>query len=159
MLGFGRVKPFHVQPLVQIFADECARLHAASFPHPWTGPDLERLIGAADCLGEAAVESRGRVLFGFVLSRRVLDEAEILTVAVDAPLRRSGIGRRLMDVHLPRLARFGTRTVFLEVAETNKAALKLYARLGFEEVGRRANYTRTASGGHVTALTMRRRLA
>lgn len=159
MLGFGKPKAFHVQPLVHSFGEDCARIHAQSFPHPWGVHEFERLIGAGNCLGEAAVESRGRRLFGFALSRRALDESEILTVAVDADVRGQGIAGRILDVHLPRLARFGVRTVFLEVAETNIPALRLYRRLGFQAVGKRAGYTRTASGGTVTALTMRRSLS
>ena len=152
---FRKLKPFHVQPLVQDFAEDCARLHAAGFPHPWSSHEFERLIGAESSFGEAAVESRSRRLLGFVLSRRALDEAEILTVAVDASLRRQGIGRKILDVHLPRLGRLGVKTVFLEVAETNEAALRLYARLGFHEVGRRQGYYRSAAGNPVSAIAMR----
>lgn len=155
---FGRLKPFLVQPLVQDFADACARLHAEVFPHPWSSHEFERLIGAASSLGEAAVESRSRRLLGFVLSRCALDEAEILSVAVEPSLQGRGVGRRMLEVHLPRLARHGIRDVFLEVGETNAAALRLYARLGFLEVGRRQGYYRTASGP-MSAIAMRRSLA
>ncbi len=152
---FGRPKPFHVQSLVQDFAEDCATLHATAFPHPWSAPEFERLIGAETTFGEAAVETRSRRLLGFVLSRRALDEAEILTVAVDAAARRHGIGRKLLDVHLPRLGRHGVKQVFLEVGETNVAALRLYARLGFVEVGRRQGYYRATAGEPVTAIAMR----
>ncbi len=156
---FRKAKPFQVQPLDQEFADECARLHAAAFPHPWSAHEFERLIGAESSFGEAAVESRSRKLLGFVLSRRALDEAEILTVAVDAARRGQGIGRRMLDVHLPRLELQGVKLVFLEVGETNVSALRLYARLGFVEVGRRQGYYRSAAGRQVTAIAMRRMIA
>ncbi len=156
---FGKAKPFHIQPLVRDFAEDCAALHAAAFPHSWAAPEFEHLIGAETTLGDAAVESRVRRLFGFALSRRALDEAEILTVTVDATLRGQGIAGRILDVHLPRLGRHGATTVFLEVAETNVPALRLYARFGFDTVGRRQGYYRAADGRTVTALTMRRRLS
>ena len=155
---FGKPKPYGVEPLVQDFAESCAHLHAAAFPHGWSSHEFERLIGAETSFGEAAVESRSRRLLGFVLSRRALDEAEILTVAVDAATRGRGIGGKLLEVHLPRLARHGVKLVFLEVGENNLAALHLYGRLGFVEVGRRQGYYRTA-GQPVSAIAMRRVIA
>ncbi len=152
---FGRAKTFHVQPLVHEFAEACARLHEASFPHAWGVPEFERMIGDAQCLGDGAVESQPRRLIGYAVSRRVLDEAEILTVAVDPALRGRGIGRKILRVHLPRLGRHGVGAVFLEVGETNGLALRLYSSLGFEEIGRRQGYYRTPAGGAVTAIVMR----
>ena len=152
---FRRVKPFHVQPLVQDFAEDCAALHATAFPHPWGTPEFDNLIRASASLGEAAVETRTRKLLGFVLSRRALDEAEILTVAVDAAVRGQGVGAKILAVHLPRLGRFGIRTVFLDVGDNNAAALHLYGRLGFREVARRPGYYRTAGGGTTAAIVMR----
>ena len=51
----------------------------------------------------------------------------------------------------------GTRRIFLEVAEDNWAARRLYAAIGFAPVGRRRNYYRRGQG-FVAALTMRRLL-
>ena len=152
---FGRVKPYHVQPMVQEFAEDCATLHAAAFPHPWAAPEFERLIGAVASVGEAAVETRSRKLLGFILSRRAADEAEVLTVAVEAAARGQGVANKILSVHLPRLRRFGVRTVFLEVGDTNTPALQLYRRFGFVEAGRRAGYYRTADGDRAAALVMR----
>ena len=152
---FGRTRAFHVQPLIQDFAADCARLHATAFPHAWDVTEFERLIGAGSSFGEAAVDSRSRKLLGFVLSRRAAEEAEILTVAVHAAFRGQGIGGKLLAVHLPRLGRYGIKQVFLEVGEGNAPALRLYARLGFAEVGRRKGYYRTASGAPATAIVMR----
>ena len=74
------------------------------------------------------------------MSRRAADEAEILSVAVARAWRGRGLARRLLDLHLRRLAGFGLRAVFLEVDEDNEPARRLYARAGFREVGRRPGY-------------------
>ena len=82
----------------------------------------------------------GRTFAGFILSRLVTDEAEILSVAVAAARRGKGLARRLLDLHLRRLAGLGVRRVFLEVEEGNTPALRLYRRAGFRQVGRREGY-------------------
>ena len=61
-------------------------------------------------------------LAGFIMSRLVEDEAEILSVAVARRQRGRGLARRLLDLHLRRLAGLGARAVFLEVDEHNTPA-------------------------------------
>ena len=154
---FGRAKPSHVTVLDGDRAADCARLHATGFPHPWDAPDFERLIGAETSFGHAGVETRQpRNLLGFILSRRAADEAEVLTIVVDPAYRRQGLGASLLDANVALLARYGVKALFLEVGENNVAARKLYAKLGFTEVGRRQGYYRTPGGAPATALTLRR---
>ena len=93
---------------------------------------------------------------GFILSRIVTEEAEILSVAVASSRRGKGLARRLLDLHLRRLAGLGARTVFLEVDEGNVPARRLYRRAGFREVGRREGYYPVGKGS--AALILRRDL-
>ena len=88
----------------------------------------------------------------------VEDEAEILSVAVDARWRGRGLARKLLDLHLRRLAGLSARAVFLEVDEHNRAAIRLYDRAGFREVARRPNYYPDAGGKAAAALVLRRDL-
>ena len=90
------------------------------------------------CIAHRALT--GARLAGFIMSRLVEDEAEILSVAVARRQRGRGLARRLLNLHLRRLAGLGARTVFLEVDEHNAPALRLYQRAGFREVSRRPNY-------------------
>ena len=96
---------------------------------------------------------------GFILSRRAVDEAEVLTVVVEPSSRRTGCGQRLLGAHLARLASLGVAKVFLEVEEGNVAALALYRRFGFSAEGRRKNYYAKADGSRGDALLMRRILS
>ncbi len=154
---FGRARPSHIVVLDGDRAADCARLHATSFPHPWDPHEFERLIGGETSFGHAAIETRNpRRLLGFILCRRASDEAEVLTIVVDPPSRRQGLAARLMSANIELLARYGVRILFLEVGEDNEAARRLYAGLGFVEVGRRQGYYRTAGGAPATALTLRR---
>jgi ribosomal-protein-alanine N-acetyltransferase len=75
-----------------------------------------------------------------VLARVAAGEAEILTLAVVPGARRRGLGAALMQAALARAAEAGAREMFLEVAEGNEAARRLYGALGFAGVGRRPRY-------------------
>ena len=86
------------------------------------------------------------------------DEAEILTIAVDPTERKRGVGRELLNEHLQQAAFAGARQLFLEVDEDNAAALALYRRFGFQQVGQRAGYYRRQDGRPATALILRRDL-
>jgi ribosomal-protein-alanine N-acetyltransferase len=101
----------------------------------------------------------GRTMAGFILSRLAAGEAEILSVAVAPARRGKGLARRLLDLHLRRLAGLSVRAVFLEVDEDNEPARRLYRRAGFREVGRRPGYYPQAGGNAATALVLRRDLA
>jgi ribosomal-protein-alanine N-acetyltransferase len=115
-----------------------AALHGASFHRGWSEDEFERLL-----LDRAVVAHRvmiGRALAGFIISRIIAGEAEILSVAVASARRGKGVARQLLSLHLRRLAGLGTRTVFLEVDEGNVPANRLYKRAGFRKVGRREGY-------------------
>ena len=87
------------------------------------------------------------------------DEAEILSIAVDAAQRGRGLSRNLLLTHLGHLAGRGVRTVFLEVEENNQPARRLYEWAGFEVVGRRERYYQQPGGEQLNALLMRRDLS
>lgn len=122
-----------------------ASLHAAdiaSLEHDlgrtdWDEPGIQSLLAHSTSIGFVAT-SGGRLL-GHVLTSRVLDECEILTVAVAPANRRRGIAWCLFQ-HLFQAV--GTGSIFLEVRESNEPARALYAKLGFDEIGRRAAYYR-----------------
>jgi len=135
-----------------------AALHGQSFSRGWSETEIAALLRERNVLTHRA--TRGRRLVGFVMSRGAAGEAEILSIAVAASERGRGLARRLLDLHLRRLAGLGCKALFLEVDEDNTPARRLYARAGFREVGRRnAYYGRTAGGKGGTALILRRDLA
>jgi ribosomal-protein-alanine N-acetyltransferase len=131
-----------------------ADLHAASFHRGWSDGEFEHLLLDRHVVAHRAMA--GRSLIGFIISRRMLEEAEILSVAVAASRRGKGLARKLLDLHLRRLAGLGARAVFLEVDEGNQPARRLYRRAGFREVGRREGYYPAGQGS--AALILRRDL-
>jgi ribosomal-protein-alanine N-acetyltransferase len=133
-----------------------AAIHAASFRRGWSEEEMTTLLREPAVVAHVAASHR--VIRGFILSRKAADEAEILSVAIDPGSRGGGIGARLLDLHLRRLAGLAARRVFLEVDAANEAALRLYARAGFQEVGERPGYYRNGRDAAATALVLRRDL-
>jgi ribosomal-protein-alanine N-acetyltransferase len=88
------------------------------------------------------VAERNGQISGLIVFRSMADEAEILNLAVEASQRRQGIGWFLVQKAVAECKAAGVRTIFLEVRESNEEARRLYARAGFEESGRRAEYYR-----------------
>ena len=100
--------------------------------------------GALPTIGSTLVhlcELNGEVV-AVLRWRHLGEEAEILDVAVPARHRRKGYGRLLLKNFLALAQKRGTSEIFLEVRESNVAALSLYREFGFEAAGRRPNYYR-----------------
>jgi ribosomal-protein-alanine N-acetyltransferase len=133
-----------------------AALHAASFRRGWSEQEVEGLLTDRHVIAHRAMV--GSAMAGFIMSRLVEDEAEILSVAVAGQRRGRGLARNLLNLHLRRLAALGARAVFLEVDEHNAAAIRLYDRAGFHEISRRPNYYPGPGGQAVAALVLRRDL-
>jgi ribosomal-protein-alanine N-acetyltransferase len=134
-----------------------AALHAAAFRRGWSEDEFERLLIDKNVIAHCAMI--GRALAGFIMSRLAGGEAEILSVAV-APARRGrGLARKLLDLHLRRLAGLGATAVFLEVDEDNAPARRLYDRARFRDVGRRPAYYAHGGEPPANALVLRRDLA
>ena len=131
-----------------------AALHGASFHRGWSDGEFEHLLFDRNIVAHRA--SVGRGLVGFILTRIVAEEAEILSIAVASSRRGKGLARQLLDLNLRRIAGLGARTVFLEVDEGNVPARRLYQRAGFREVGRREGYYPAGQG--TAALVLRRDL-
>ena len=85
------------------------------------------------------VEEKGQIL-GYCSMQTVLDEGDILNVAVTRDRQKEGIGYFLVNSMLMLAAARGIHIVHLEVRESNGSARRLYQRLGFKEDGFRKNY-------------------
>jgi ribosomal-protein-alanine N-acetyltransferase len=147
-----------IAPLGTDHAERLAAIHQASFLRPWDAIEFERLLADRAVVADGLFLGRDPQPAGFALSRIVLDEAELLTIAVAPEARGRRHARPLLDCHCEALARAGARIVHLEVEETNVPALAVYRSLGFREVGRRAGYYAKPGGASAAALTMSRPL-
>jgi ribosomal-protein-alanine N-acetyltransferase len=143
-----------IEPVGTEAASALAAIHASAFARPWSTLEFERLLGERGVIGDGLFLGRGTRPSGFVLSRIVLDEAEILTVALGTEARGKGHAGPLLSRHLDELSRRGVSRVHLEVEEGNAPAIRLYGRAGFQETGRRNGYYLKADGTRTAALTM-----
>jgi ribosomal-protein-alanine N-acetyltransferase len=90
---------------------------------------------------------------GFALNRQIVDEAELLLLAVAPDSRRRGVALALIGRSLNILrSRNGTR-LHLEVRHNNPA-IELYKRAGFTQIGRRPAYYRGIDGQVHDALSL-----
>lgn len=113
--------------------NELANLHAKCFPHkPWSDVDFADLKKS----GCEIIASQN----GFIVWRAVADEAELITIGVAPEARRCGIAAAMLGIMDGELKKSGIKSVFLEVAENNIPARKLYEQNGYTRVGVRPKY-------------------
>lgn len=122
-----------------------------------------------DCFGEAWTRSQcagilpmdgvsltiaeaGGVLLGFALYRIVLDDAELLLLAVSPDAQGNGTGRRLLGQFIDEAKKKGASKIHLEVRDGNRA-IRIYEAAGFTAAGRRRNYYRGSDGRQHDALS------
>ena len=89
---------------------------------------------------------------GFVLTRHVADEEELLLIAVTPEQRRRGLAEKLIDRMIANARDRGTQRIFLEMRKGNPA-VHLYKKIGFEPIGERIAYYKLSDGNKVDAIT------
>lgn len=86
------------------------------------------------------------ILAGYLFANIIVDEAEILSIAILADYQNLGKGNDLLKYFIAFIKEKNVKTVFLEVAADNKAALTLYHSQGFSECSRRLAYYKRFDG-------------
>lgn len=135
-------------------AAELAALHASLFEAPWDAAAFASLLSHPGSTAFLARVGAPPQTVGFILGQLAADEAEILSLGVGKGSQRHGIGRRLVEALGRAAKRAEAKRLFLEVAADNAAALALYGKLGFAEVGRRKGYYERTGGPAQDALTL-----
>ncbi|MEM7677379.1 MAG: ribosomal protein S18-alanine N-acetyltransferase [Myxococcota bacterium] len=125
-----------VRVLHQNDADAAAALLQAA---GWRGWDAKTLRDSRD---DRVVVAAGPVgaPFAVAIAQYVLDEGELLAVAVAPMHRRQGYGDRLVQAAIDFMKKREVRRLFLEVRQSNVAAQRLYAQRGFEATGHRRDF-------------------
>ena len=114
-----------------------AELEKQNFSEPW--PEIAVRSELTNKLALWLVALEGDTVVGYVGSQTVLQEADMMNIAVADSHRRRGIARMLVEELIRQLDAY---QLTLEVRASNAGAIALYDSLGFTQVGLRKNYYR-----------------
>ena len=125
------------------------------YPFPWSAGNFrDSLESGYDCW---IVSERG-IMVGYAVTMAAVDEVHLLNISVVAERQRQGVGGEMLAMLCALAAQSGAVRMLLEVRPSNVAALGLYQRHGFAEIGRRRGYYPAAEGRREDALVMGRML-
>jgi len=130
-----------------------AELHHAAF-----SPQGERSWGSEEFADILAIAGTSATLYrsddkpvGFVIVRTVLDEAELISIAVDPAYQSKGFAKKMLDDTIRQVKTSKISRFFLEVREDNSKALKLYRATNFKKISERKDYYKTLNGQRLNA--------
>ena len=132
MMTFTHMKKIHVP--------QVAALEKICFSTPWSEQSIASELSNDLSLWIVALQDD--VVVGYIGSQTVCGETDIMNIAVDPAWRRRGIAQILIEQLIRDLWEWGSDRLMLEVRPSNTAAVQLYEKLGFQQVGRRPNYYR-----------------
>ena len=119
---------------------QVAELEKICFSDPWSENSIASELDNQLAFWLVAVE--GETVAGYIGSQTVMDETDMMNVAVHPDFRRQGIAEALVNGLVEQLKAMGSHCLTLEVRASNAPAISLYEKLGFSEIGRRKNYYR-----------------
>ena len=134
-LVFRPMQPSDLEPVAALARD--------AEPFGWTLRNFQDALGAGY---RCTVGVVGEVIVGYSVVSHVLDECELLEIAVAPAFQGRGYGSALLERAKADAAAGCARLMRLEVRESNARARGMYARHGFSEDGIRRNYYRTEEG-------------
>jgi len=126
-----------------------AKIEKSVQSHPWT---LKQFQDAVTAYQSTVIEVQGQVA-GFCILQPVLDEANLLLMAIDPAQQGQGLGYQLLEASVAMLKNNPVQ-IFLEVRESNLAAIKLYEKSGFHQIDLRKNYYPNSNGSREHAIIM-----
>ncbi len=126
-----------------------AKIERSVQSHPWTVKQFEEAV----CNYQSTVIEQDGQVVGFCILQPVLDEANLLLMAIDPSQQGKGIGFELLDASLAMLKNNPVQ-IFLEVRESNIPAIKLYEKSDFHQIDLRKNYYPNPDGSKEHAIIM-----
>lgn len=117
---------------------EMLEMEKENFSVPWSEKSFRFELSSSNVVFLVA-ELDGKAV-GFCVLHHFCDDGEIFNLAVHKELRRKNLGNALLNTVIEIGKKKGVKHFYLEVRESNIAAINLYSNNGFEEVGRRKDY-------------------
>ncbi|WP_457622391.1 ribosomal protein S18-alanine N-acetyltransferase [Persephonella sp.] len=121
-----------------------------NFKNPWS----DSMILSSNPFSYKTVAILDNTVVGFLSGEIIYDEAHILMIAVDKNFQGKGIGKKLLLNFIDECISSGINSVFLEVSESNKKALRFYSGFGFYVYGIREKYYTTGENAFLMKLKL-----
>ncbi|MBE6785795.1 MAG: ribosomal-protein-alanine N-acetyltransferase [Ruminococcaceae bacterium] len=115
-----------------------AEIEKECFSSPWTQNGL--LNETLNPSAEFFVLERDKTVAAYMGMHIVLDECYIANVAVKSEYRKQGFGKSLVENALSVAKKKGCSFITLEVRVSNRPAISLYEKCGFEGIGERKDF-------------------
>ena len=140
-------RPGVAHPLIRkLGADDIesmVSIENTAYPFPWT----HGIFGECIRVGYACYGIQiGSELAGYAIYNRGAKEAHLLNLCVHPDCQGRGFGSMLLEYSIGHAREAGCTVMFLEVRPSNQEASRLYARKGFETIGRRPAYYQSDRG-------------
>lgn len=120
--------------------EEIAEIEKEIFTTPWSLKSIVSVYENENNCIFVAVDRDSGAAVGHICLETVLDEGTLTSVAVRECYRNKGIARGLMDCLISEAKKRKLAFINLEVRSSNRAAVQLYEKYGFEINGLRKNY-------------------
>ena len=136
-------------PMQSADLDAVLAIEVVSHLHPWTKGNFADSLAAghwAYCIRPQVDQSiKGSyldpaVLWAYCILFPAVDELHLLNITVSPKLRKLGLASRMMAAIEGVAAQQDMPRIILEVRPSNIAAVTMYQKLGYEQIGIRKNY-------------------
>lgn len=132
-----QVSPIRFRPMYLNDIDTVMEIENDLYTFPWTSGIMHDCLRVGYCCW--LVEQDERVV-GYCIMSIAAGESHLLNICLHRDWQRQGIAEKLMKHMLALAKRHGAEVCLLEVRLSNIAAVAMYLKYGFSEVGRRKSY-------------------
>lgn len=120
---------------------DVAAMELEYFAQPWSEASIGHYMDQGNTIFIVAKDpAEGGKLCGYCAVMRILNESELVSIAVHEDYRNMGIAREILDIAYDMARDAGVEMIHLEVRESNEAAISLYESEGFERDGLRKDF-------------------
>lgn len=119
-------------------------IERSAYSCPWSATTIRDCLLTAHFITWGMVDDQNKIV-GFAIVSNVMDEAEILSMAITPVYQNNGLGQIFLDFILKKLQKRHIENIYLEVRASNKIAQSIYHKKGFEQIDLRKGYYKIAN--------------
>ena len=127
-------------PLQLKYCEDVEKIAKECLPEHWSLAGIQDVLRYDNNIFYIAKDIERGSVIGFVGTMVIVDEAELLNIAVTSAYRKQGIGQQLLDRVVDESKKRGANRLLLEVRRSNLSAIAFYQKNQFVQIGERKNY-------------------